>query len=594
MTVGEHRSASSKRGISKGPLIAVALVAVLIAGIFSWRAVNNRVNQQGATAAESCVKGPSEVPIMTTPELTEALTSIAARYNEGNSVIRDYCINVTVHEGDSTEVLRSLSDEIPWDEKSLGPQPAAWVAASSLQSNQFTRTKPELVDGQPRSLASSPIILAMPAVAAKNLANSDLSWADLPRLQSDSLALDSHNLSGWGNLRLSLPPSADSDASALAAQAIGTALSGTSPGPLTADLASSAQVARALSQLAVGAPQESPSTTAAALEALSTQSDPKTAVIHAVPTTEQNLVATFKDQQTALGIWSPKGATPIADYPVVRLIAPWLSEEKIRATGSFFEFARQSDQLNILAEAGFRVEGKENSANSVSSFPATSAVLLLPDPTVAHQLSGYLSNPRPGQNTTVLLDISGSMGSTEGSVTRLSAVATALAKRITEMPQYSNIGLWVYSQNLDGTKPYRISVPLGPLTSTEFRQGTRAAAISAALLGLKPATSTATFASILAAYKTAVSNYVSGLNNSVLLITDGPNDDTAITDSSLLSQIQKSTDPSRPVHIDIISIGSNTDRATFQELTAQTRGTLLEIPRTSDKQLADGLAAYLP
>ncbi|MBF6371302.1 hypothetical protein IU469_37260, partial [Nocardia puris] len=63
------------------------------------------------------------------------------------------------------------------------------------------------------------------------------------------------------------------------------------------------------------------------------------------------------------------------------------------------------------------------------------------------------------------------------------------------------------------------------------------------------------YPTLLAAYRQAVQNHQAGRTNTVLLVTDGPDDDSAVTGPQLLADLAAAADPARPVRIDVIVVG---------------------------------------
>ena len=96
------------------------------------------------------------------------------------------------------------------------------------------------------------------------------------------------------------------------------------------------------------------------MDALLNATDPATAPVHAVVTTEQQLfqrAASMPDAKNTLASWLPPGPTAVADYPTVLLSGDWLSQEQVSAASEFARFMRKPEQLSELAKAGFRAEG---------------------------------------------------------------------------------------------------------------------------------------------------------------------------------------------------------------------------------------------
>jgi hypothetical protein len=121
----------------------------------------------------------------------------------------------------------------------------------------------------------------------------------------------------------------------------------------------------------------------------------------------------------------------------------------------------------------------------------------------------------------------------------------------------------------------------------------RRQALDSALGGLKPATATSTYASVEAAYAAAVKGFVPGRPNSVLLITDGPNDDASISSRQLLASVRAGAVDGRPVRVDVITIGENSDSNTLRQLADQTGGTLLAVPSSNGPELGAAIGKLL-
>ena len=149
-----------------------------------------------------------------------------------------------------------------------------------------------------------------------------------------------------------MPLSGDSDASYLAAEAVAAA-SAPAGAPANAG-------AGAVNTLVGGQPKLADNKASTAMDALLNATDPATAPVHAVVTTEQQLfqrAASMPDAKNTLASWLPPGPTAVADYPTVLLSGDWLSQEQVSAASEFARFMRKPEQLAELAKAGFRAEG---------------------------------------------------------------------------------------------------------------------------------------------------------------------------------------------------------------------------------------------
>ncbi|WP_254699204.1 substrate-binding domain-containing protein [Rhodococcus sp. SGAir0479] len=571
--------------MSKGPIIAVVSVIILVLGVIGWFQLRDHTSSQGTAAAGACVEGDATLHVAADPDIAGPIRDLAERFTATHPVVRDHCVAVSVQDADSAAVTDALlaAPDGPWN-ADLGPEPALWIPATSGPVNRLADTG--VVAGRPKSVASSPVVLAAPRELALALTAADTGWQNLPALQSGRDALAQMGLGGWGNLRLALPTGPGSGATAAALDAIAAATANVGAGPLDDAQAASPRVTSAIATLAAGsrAIENAPATTADALAALSSQRDPQSAPVHAVPATEQQMIAAG-DRASGLTAFAPSGATPVADHPGAVLATPWVDETLTRAAAQFVDFLRQPEQQQSLVEAGFRSGDRTPSATDDIPVPDLGQVLVPATGPAAARLASTFATPAMPRTTTILLDVSGSMGYADGAGTRLSNTVDALAARLAALPDRSHVGLWVYSRGLDGSKPYQVKVPTGPLTDSDRRQR-----LESALTSLRPATATSTYASLIAAHDSAVDGFVDGRPNSVLLITDGPNDDTSTTARQLTDALAGAA---HPVRVDVLSIAENSDQVTLQATADRTGGTLVAVPSTAAPDLGDALGKLL-
>ncbi|WP_406275145.1 substrate-binding and VWA domain-containing protein [Nocardia sp. NBC_00881] len=540
--MGTHRSGTRSRGVSKGPVIAVVAVALLVVFVVGWFQLRDRAADQDIAAAAECVEGPATLSVTADPDIASQVRAVADSYNATKPRVRDHCAQVEVTAQPSSAIVAAFTSGTAWD-RALGPQPALWIA-DSTRSIESMRV-PGLIEGTPVSVAGSPIVLAVPEDLRSALEQAQLGWADLPRLQQGSLG--ELGLSGWGGLRMALP---SDDATLAAATAVGTAVSGADP--LNAEAAQSGQVIAAVSGLAAGAPAAPD--TAAALSILTGTQD---APIHAVAATEQQLKA-----RPGLAAFRPTGSAPMADYPAALMSGPWVDKTQNLIAGRFIDYLRAPSQAQNFLAAGFTT-----APQSAAAAPPRAAL---------DKLRATLANPVLGVRSTVLVDVSSSMATAEGGTTRLANVLAALNSTMTVMPPDFGLGVWTFGKNLDGTAPYQVQAATAPLTADQRTK------ISTALNSVRPSEirSDQAYPSLIAAYKSALAGYTPGHTNSVLLITDGPDDDSTVSGTKLAADIAAAIDRAHPVRIDVIVLGSGSQ--TLQGLAQQTGGTYNRLATSDD------------
>ncbi|MFD3593139.1 VWA domain-containing protein [Nocardia sp. NPDC058640] len=540
--MGTHRNGTSSRGISKGPVIAVAVLVLVIVAVFAWFQLSDRADSTDVAAAAECVEGAAALDVTVDPAVSGPVEAAAQRFNASKPRVRDHCAQVRVAVRPSGAVAAGLADLAKWD-PSLGSKPGLWIADSS-RTIELVRV-PGLIEGTPASIATSPIVLAVPDAVRAALEQHQITWADLPRLQQGSL--DEIGLSGWGGLRMALPTG---DATTAAAASIGAAISGTEP--LTEQAAGSGQVVAAISGLAADA--QTPADLTTAMSAIS--ADP-TGDVHAVAATQQQLGT------GGLTAYRPVGSAPLADYPAALLSGDWVDKTQNLIASRFIDFLRAPEQAGALATQGY--------GPAIGSAPAN------PPRAALEKVQATLANPVLGVNATVLLDVSSSMSTTDGSTTRLKNSIAAVASTLQVMPPDFGLGLWTFGKNLVGTDPYKVQVATGLLTDAQRN------AVGSAVTAVQPSQVTAdqAYPTLLAAYRAAVAGYSPGRTNSILLITDGPDDDSTLTGTALVNEITAATNSAKPIRIDIIVVGGQGTQ-TLQALAEQTGGTYTKMPTSND------------
>ncbi|MDR3658981.1 MAG: hypothetical protein P4L86_00950, partial [Mycobacterium sp.] len=327
-----------------------------------------------------------------------------------------------------------------------------------------------------------------------------------------------------------------------------------------------------------------------ALDALISANDPATAPVHAVVTTEQQLYQRSQQTDNAkdkLAAWLPPGAPAVADYPTVQLTGDSLSHEEVTAANEFERFLRKPEQLAELSKAGFRVDGGNPPKNDVVSLGSLPDALSIGDAATRATLAKAVGGNSQAAAVTIMLDQS--MPTNDGGKTRLANVTAALIDRIKTMSPTSSVGLWTF----DGVSG-RTEVPVGPLGDTNGSQ-THAAKLTSNLDNQSSSSGGhVSFTTLRMLYGDATSNYRDGQANSILLITTGPHSDQSLDGQGLQEYIKSAFDPGRPVAINVIDIGSDSDSSTWQAVSQLTGGTYTGVANSGGPELAAAVATALP
>jgi hypothetical protein len=294
----------------------------------------------------------------------------------------------------------------------------------------------------------------------------------------------------------------------------------------------------------------------------------------AVPSSEQAVHAYDADHPAQAGLVSTPLGNPgySFDYPYVVLAA----EHDRRA---------QADQLladlrgdlgrRLLAAAGFRdYEGLVGFARRLSpdrdhgSVPASADVA---------SAARTLSAVRRGSRVLAVVDVSGSMSTPvpgHAGATRLDLALRAAVDGLALYPDGTEAGLWTFSTDLTRTTDYAVQVPIVPLgpgadgVSGRMRLGQALVSVR-----VKPNGDTGLYDTALAAVREMRRGWDPTRQNSVVLITDGANDDSdGITLAQLLATLRNESDPARPVALYAIAYGPASDVASLSAITAATGG----------------------
>ncbi|MGU3294757.1 substrate-binding domain-containing protein [Williamsia sp. M5A3_1d] len=377
--MGQHRTDECRRrGISRGLSLTILAVIVVVALVVGWNLLGNSLSDDGDAAARTCVEGEQTVTVLADADIAAPLATIAQAWSATRPVIRDACVTLTVRPSDPKTTLEGLTGT--WDAASMGEYPAAWVPASSVWSAQLLAARSAVVDGDPESLVSSPVVLAVAPELARAAAGR-VSWIELPTLQRDDDSLAGFGLRGWSSLRMARASGPGSDATVLASQAVATEVGRATADGLTVADAQSQQVTSTLGDLRRRSPVATDGSAVRTLTTIAGDGDPAGATVHAVPITEQALYAATRDTaQPSVVELRPTGATPSADHPVIDLTGPQVNATQAEAVGAFFRFARTPEQLRTITALGFRGGTSLPARTAAVSFGVIETPMPAPEP----------------------------------------------------------------------------------------------------------------------------------------------------------------------------------------------------------------------
>ncbi|TQM83984.1 von Willebrand factor type A domain-containing protein [Saccharothrix saharensis] len=592
--MSRHRALRTKvrRGIATWPVAIVGLVVLLVLGWLGWSWVGGLVERRAAAQAGDCDEGDALLRIASTPSIAEAVKQVAEAWSGTRPVVYDHCILIEVQSIDSEVVLGGLTQG--WDTATIGERPHAWVTDSMLWANRLGAQNAALLGGVPESIAASPVLLALHQDQAQAVqSGSGFRWTDLPDLAGAADGWGRFGHAEWGRFTVAMP---DPAANAATAMAVQSALAGASPegkGPVTVEMLALEPVKSTMGRLSSSKPEQTPATTWEAMKLLADDTAVNAAGFSAVPVFEVDLYRhnTGKDSgtppsQPLYGV-AAGGPTPIADFPFVPLAGDWVGEAQVRAAQAFREFLREPDQQKILAGAGLRVEATTERPKPSPGirWAAVTETLTPADANTTQQISAAWATAGDGQVVTVLVDTSKSMEEPGGDGrSRMDWVKQALSGQVNRSVSGS-LGLWEFSRELDGDRPYRQVVPTGPVAAQ--RQ-----ALLDGVAELEPRSATQLYTSVLALYERMLADHQAGKRNRIVVLTDGVNDG-GLTFQELTSRLASAKQPGKDIAISVIALGPDPERAPLSELARSTGGTLsvVEDGRGVDAALGQLLSA---
>ncbi|HZD70372.1 MAG TPA: substrate-binding domain-containing protein, partial [Actinomycetes bacterium] len=226
----------------------------------------------------------------------------------------------------------------------------------------------------------------------------------------------------------------------------------------------------------------------------------------------------------------PSDRTPFLDYPYMLLKAAFEDDERKELALEFFRFLRSDPEARkMLCEAGFRnvnhqVCGTVNQQDGV--FPPASFTPLPPPSGKA--VESYLDQwdaARRAAFTLLVLDVSGAMRDrlpNQPGADRMTAAREAARGAVRLMGSRDHIGLWQFATRLDGERDYRELVPLGPVDA-------RRQPVLDALAHIRATSRHAGLYDTIVAGVAHLDDKGGGADdvNAMIVVTDGKDDDPA-------------------------------------------------------------------
>jgi hypothetical protein len=293
----------------------------------------------------------------------------------------------------------------------------------------------------------------------------------------------------------------------------------------------------------------------------------------------------------ALAVYPPDGTLSM-DYPYTITTD---DPEKVKAARMLAAAIRTAETAEDVRALGFRSEDGQPPAAFGPQFGATQQPVPEPEPAEVQKAIEVWYTLSKGIRNVTLLDVSSSTNEkVMADLTRLQATLRASEDVLAMMSDDTEMGVWLFGTELQNGSDWRELVPVGPL-SDQTDQGTRRQQILSRLaeVGAQSGPGPGLYDSVLAAFRMMNRTYDPNVVNSLLVSTNGKNEDpNGISLSDLLTALRNEYSPSRPVQIIIISYGNNVAHESLQQIAETTQGKayVVQTPQQIQEVILDAIS----
>jgi hypothetical protein len=272
-------------------------------------------------------------------------------------------------------------------------------------------------------------------------------------------------------------------------------------------------------------------------------------------------------QQASLAAVAPGGGAPAVDFALTTVSKDGAVKDLVGQLGAFLA---TDEARRILAEHGYRTPNGP-APKAPGEVLGTVTTAALPSDKALSDVTSAWADATPKRQVLLALDVSGSMLDRVGADTRLAAMTRAVRAALAAAPGHLRVSLWAHGLHIgDRGDDFTQLAGYGALSQPKQMES-----IEAGLSRLTKlvAGGSGLYDSILGTYAAAGRSFAAGHDNTVVLVTDGPNEDDYGFDlagaKQRLTQLQ---DVKKPVRLVIIGIGPKPDAAAMKELAAISKG----------------------
>jgi Ca-activated chloride channel family protein len=517
------------------------------------------------------------VPAHVSSEKLTLITDLAERFNATNPEVDGQCVGIAVYRTASGRGAALLAEGWPENDETVGPPPVLWSPASgawgAVVNQRLEAAGLEPIANDSERIMLTPLVLAMPQPMAEAMGwpEADIGWADVLALAQDPAGWGIFDHPEWGQFKLGKTNPNFSTSGLSATIAIYSAGAG-STAPLTQADVDSAEVIRFVEGVEAATVHYG-DTTLTFLENMLREDlngRPLT-YASAVAVEEVSVIAYNRGDPADTGEAGdppnvplvaiyPEEGTLFSDNPAYVLDAEWVTDVQRGGAEAFRSFVVDDPEIQAsVLEFGFRpgnpavaIGEPITRANGLDpSQPETE--LQVPEPAVLASLIDSWEEHRKKARVVMLLDVSGSMGDLGGDgFTKLDLAKQAVEASLDEFSPADEVGLWVFSTELNGDEDWLELVPTAPLSQN-------AAPIRERLRSLLADGGTGLYDSTSAAVSAVREGFDPTKINAVIVLSDGVCDDYAgqCEIDPLLTQL--ASNERDPVRVFTVAYGNDAD-----------------------------------
>nr|WP_306239363.1 substrate-binding domain-containing protein [Ornithinimicrobium cryptoxanthini] len=296
------------------------------------------------------------------------------------------------------------------------------------------------------------------------------------------------------------------------------------------------------------------------------------------PTTASQVVASTGSDHELVGL-TPRGGAGLLSYPYV--VLPGAAEAPGVAE---LREALLAPEAAAVFEAG--------------GLAAGDGAATTPDAEAVQALIQEWTTLQPPSRLLAVIDVSGSMDEKAGEASRIQITSQAAERGLGLFPDDSAVGLWVFSTNRGPDDEDFVEVlPVRQLT-TDVDGKTQRELLQEASSSMDEDMTTGDTGlhdTILAAYLHMQGDWQDGFVSSIVLLTDGVNDDSTggLSEDELIAELGDLADPERPVRLILIGMGPDVDSSALERVAQAAGGVAYtaEDPRDIGQVFVQAIAA---